>query len=480
MNYRMIAYLTGVIILIEAAFMLLPLVVALLYGEMSGVWFLVTLAAAALLGFVLTRLRPVKRTMYAREGFVITALAWIVISLIGAAPFTLSGQIPNYLDAVFETVSGFTTTGASILPNVEALDQCMLFWRSFTHWLGGMGILVFMLALVNLAGGEANHLLRAESPGPSVSKMVPNMRKSSAILYTIYMVMTLAEVVLLVLGGMPLFDSLCHAFGTAGTGGFGVKAASIGYYDSYYLQGVIAVFMVLFGVNFNVYFFLLMRKFSMALRNTELRAYLAIVLVSTVTIALNIAGMMPSLFDAFHHAFFTVSSIITTTGFATVDFNQWPELSRLLLVLLMIVGACAGSTGGGVKVSRFVILTKATAYEIRRLLHPRSVKVLTMDGKPIGRETVQGVQGYMMVYFFVTVISMLLVSLDNFDLTTTITAVEATLNNIGPGLNLVGPTENFALFSPLSKIVLTLDMLLGRLELFPVLILLLPSTWRKH
>ena len=480
MNYRMIAYLTGVIILIEAAFMLLPLVVALLYGEMSGVWFLVTLAAAALLGFVLTRLRPVKRTMYAREGFVITALAWIVISLIGAAPFTLSGQIPNYLDAVFETVSGFTTTGASILPNVEALDQCMLFWRSFTHWLGGMGILVFMLALVNLAGGEANHLLRAESPGPSVSKMVPNMRKSSAILYTIYMVMTLVEVVLLVLGGMPLFDSLCHAFGTAGTGGFGVKAASIGYYDSYYLQGVIAVFMVLFGVNFNVYFFLLMRKFSMALRNTELRAYLAIVLVSTVTIALNIAGMMPSLFDAFHHAFFTVSSIITTTGFATVDFNQWPELSRLLLVLLMIVGACAGSTGGGVKVSRFVILTKATAYEIRRLLHPRSVKVLTMDGKPIGRETIQGVQGYMMVYFFVTVISMLLVSLDNFDLTTTIPAVEATLNNIGPGLNLVGPTENFALFSPLSKIVLTLDMLLGRLELFPVLILLLPSTWRKH
>ena len=480
MNYRMIAYLTGVIILIEAAFMLLPLLVALLYGEMSGVWFLATLAAAALLGFLLTRLRPVKRTLYAREGFVVTALAWIVISLIGAAPFALSGQISSYLDAVFETVSGFTTTGASILPNVEALDQCMLFWRSFTHWLGGMGILVFMLALVNLAGGEANHLLRAESPGPSVSKMVPNMRKSSAILYTIYMVMTLVETLLLVLGGMPLFDSLCHAFGTAGTGGFGVKAASIGYYDSYYLQGVIAVFMVLFGVNFNVYFFLLMRKFSTALRNTELRAYLAIVLVSTVTIALNIAGMMPSLYDAFHHAFFTVSSIITTTGFATVDFNQWPELSRLLLVLLMIVGACAGSTGGGVKVSRFVILTKATAQEIRRLLHPRSVKVLTMDGKPIGRETIQGVQGYMMVYFFVTVISMLLVSLDNFDLTTTITAVEATLNNIGPGLNLVGPAENFALFSPMSKIVLTLDMLLGRLELFPVLILLMPSTWRKH
>ena len=398
MNYRMIAYLTGVIILIEAAFMLLPLLVALLYGETSGVWFLATLAAAALLGFVLTRLRPVKRTMYAREGFVVTALAWIVISLIGAAPFALSGQISSYLDAVFETVSGFTTTGASILPNVEALDQCMLFWRSFTHWLGGMGILVFMLALVNLAGGEANHLLRAESPGPSVSKMVPNMRKSSAILYTIYMVMTLVETLLLVLGGMPLFDSLCHAFGTAGTGGFGVKAASIGYYDSYYLQGVIAVFMVLFGVNFNVYFFLLMRKFSTALRNTELRVYLAIVLVSTVTIALNIAGMMPSLYDAFHHAFFTVSSIITTTGFATVDFNQWPELSRLLLVLLMIVGACAGSTGGGLKCVRALLLFKVLRRNIHQVLHHHLATVETARGDILGKHGVTYVHGNQCLY----------------------------------------------------------------------------------
>ena len=480
MNYRMIAYLLGAIILIEAAFMLLPLLVAVIYGEGSGIWFLAAIAFSAALGFGLTRLKPVNRSMYAKEGFVVTALAWIVISLIGAAPFTLCGQIPYYLDAVFETVSGFTTTGASILPNVELLDRCMLFWRSLTHWLGGMGILVFMLAIVNLGGGQSNHLLRAESPGPSVSKMMPSMRKSSATLYIIYMVMTVLEVILLLAGGMSLFDSLCHAFGTAGTGGLGVKAASIGAYDSYYLQGVIAVFMMLFGVNFNVYFFIVMRKWAMAFKNTEVWAYLGIIAVSTVAITLNILPLFPSVFDAFHHAFFSVSSVITTTGFATVDFNLWPELSRLLLVLLMVVGACAGSTGGGVKVSRFVILFKVMAFEVRKLLHPRSVKVLTMDGKSISKETIQGVQSYMMVYFLITVVSMLLVSLDNHDMVTTITAVEATLNNIGPGLNMVGPAGNYAFFSPMSKVVLVLDMLFGRLELFPMLILLSPSTWRKH
>lgn len=480
MNYRIIVYLSGVILLIEAAFMLLPLLIAWIYGESSGICFLITMAAAGLLGFVMTRRKPAKRTMYAREGYVITALAWIVISLIGAAPFTLSGQIPSYLDAVFETVSGFTTTGASILTDVEALDRCMLFWRSFSHWLGGMGILVFMLALVNLGGGQSNHLLRAESPGPTVSKMVPNMRKSSTILYSIYMAMTVLELLLLLVGGMPLFDSLCTAFGTAGTGGFGVKAASIGYYDSYYLQGVIAVFMVLFGVNFNVYFLLLLGKLTAAWRNTEVRAYLAIIAASTLVITLNVLNLFSSVFEAFHHAFFSVASVITTTGFSTVDFNQWPELSRLILVLLMIVGACAGSTGGGVKVSRLVILVKALTSEVRKLLHPRSVKILTMDGKQISRETVQDVQSYMVLYAIITVASMLLVSLDNLDLVTTVTAVEATLNNIGPGLGLVGPTGSFAVFSPLSKIVLTLDMLFGRLELFPMLILLTPSTWRKH
>jgi len=479
-NYRMIAYLSGVIILIEAGFMLMPALVALIYGEQSGIWFLVTLAAAALLGFALTRLKPAKRDMYAKEGFVITALAWIIISLIGAAPFTLSGQIPSYLDAVFEMVSGFTTTGASIVPNVELLDNCMNFWRCLSHWLGGMGILVFMLAIVNLGGGQSNHLLRAESPGPSVSKMVPNMRRSSAILYGIYIVMTVAEVLLLMLGGMPLFDSLCHAFGTAGTGGFGIKAASIGAYDSYYLQTVIAVFMVLFGVNFNVYFFMLMRRWSDAFHNTEVKAYFAVILTSVIVIGCNILHMMPTVYDAFHHAFFAVATIITTTGFATVDFNLWPELSRMILVLLMFFGACAGSTGGGIKVSRFVILTKATTAELRKLLHPRSVRVMTIDGKQVSRETIQGVQGYLVVYLMIFIASILIVSLDNYDMTTSVTAVAATLNNIGPGLNLVGPTGNYAFFSPLSKIILTLDMLFGRLELFPMVILLLPSTWRKH
>ena len=480
MNYRMIAYLSGVIILIEAGFMLLPALVALIYGEQSGIWFLVTAAAAAVVSLVLIKLKPAKRDMYAREGFVITALAWILISLIGAAPFTLSGQIPFYLDAVFEMVSGFTTTGSSVVPDVEALDNCMNFWRCLSHWLGGMGILVFMLAIVNLGGGQTNHLLRAESPGPSVSKMMPNMRKSSAVLYGIYLGMTVLCLVLLLLGGMPLFDALCHTFGTAGTGGFGIKAASVGYYDSYYLQAVIGVFMMLFGVNFNVYFFLLMRRWRDAVRNTEVWSYFGIIAVSTLTIALNIAGSMPSSFDALHHAFFSVSSVITTTGFATVDFSLWPELSRLILVLLMVVGACAGSTGGGMKVSRFVILVKAAASDFRRLLHPRSVKVVTMDGKPVSKELIQGVQSYALIYFFLTIVSMLIVSLDNYDLVTTITAVEATLNNIGPGLNLVGPAGNFAFFSPLSKVVLTLDMLFGRLELFPMLILLTPSTWRKH
>ncbi|MBP3633462.1 MAG: TrkH family potassium uptake protein [Oscillospiraceae bacterium] len=480
MNYRMIAYLSGVIILIEATFMLLPALVALIYGEASGWCFLITILAAGAAGFLLTLLRPKKRDMYAREGFVITALAWIVISLIGAAPFTMSGQIPSYLDAVFEMVSGFTTTGSSVVPNVEVLDRCMNFWRCLSHWLGGMGILVFMLAIVNLGGGQSNHLLRAESPGPTVSKMVPNMRKSAAILYSIYVGMTLLQIMLLLLGGMPLFDSLCHSFATAGTGGFGVKAASIGYYDSYYLQGVIAVFMVLFGVNFNAYYFLLMRKWRNALHITEVRTYFGIIAVSTLLITANITGLLGSVYDALHHAFFAVSSIMTTTGFATVDFNQWPGLSRLILVMLMIVGACAGSTGGGVKVSRMVIVFKTAAFEVRKLLHPASVKVLTVDGKRVSRETIQGVQSYLVVYFAITVISILLVSLDGYDLVTTVTAVEATLNNIGPGLEMVGPAGNYSMFSPLSKIVLTMDMLLGRLELFPLLIMLMPSTWRKH
>ena len=479
MNYSMLRYLFGVVLLIEAAFLALPLAVSVIYRESSGICFLITMAAAGILGFLLTRWKPSRRDMYAREGFVFTSVAWIVISLIGAVPFTLSGQIPSYLDAVFETVSGFTTTGASILTDVEALDNGMLFWRSFTHWLGGMGILVFMLALVNM-GGQANHLLRAESPGPTVSKMVPNMRKSTAILYGIYIAMTVLEVILLCLGGMPLFDSLCTSFGTAGTGGFGIKNASMAAYPSYYLQSVVSIFMVLFGVNFNVYFFILMQKYAIAWRNSEVRVYLAIIAASTLVIAVNILKLFPSALDALHHAFFAVASIITTTGFSTADFNVWPQLSRLILVMLMVVGACAGSTGGGVKVSRMVILYRVLGSELHKLLHPRSVKVLTLDGKAVSRETIQGIQSYMMLYFLIAVGSMLLVSLDNHDFVTSVTSVVATLNNIGPGLSLVGPTGNFSIFSAPAKIVLALDMLFGRLELFPMLILLMPSTWRKN
>lgn len=479
MNYAMLRYLFGLVLMIEAAFLALPFGVSVLYAEASGTYFFITMAASGVLGFLLTRFKPASRNMYAREGFVFTASAWILISLIGAVPFTLSGQIPSYLDAVFETVSGFTTTGASILTDVEALDNGLLFWRSLTHWLGGMGILVFMLALVNM-GGQANHLLRAESPGPTVSKMVPNMRKSASILYGIYIAMTVLEVILLCLGGMPLFDSLCTAFGTAGTGGFGIKKASMGAYPSHYLQGVVAVFMVLFGVNFNIYYFLLTKKFATAWRNTEVRVYFAIIAVSTLTITVNIMNLFPSVLEGLHHAFFAVASIITTTGFSTADFDLWPQLSRLILVMLMVVGACAGSTGGGVKVSRLVILCKVLGSEVHKLLHQRSVKVLTLDGKAVGRETIQGIQSYMTLYFLVAVGSMMLVALNNHDFVTTVTAVVATLNNIGPGLSLVGPTGNFSIFSPLAKIVLTVDMLFGRLELFPMLILLMPSTWRKH
>ena len=480
MNYRMIAYVSGIIILILAAFLLLPALVGLYYAERSGFSFLTVAVCAAAAGGLLLLLKPRNRSMYAREGFVITSLAWIIMALVGAAPFTLSGQIPSYLDAVFEIVSGFTTTGSSVVPNVEALDNCMNFWRCLSNWMGGMGILVFMLAIVNLGGGQSNHLLRAESPGPSVSKIVPNMRKSSIILYSIYIGMTAIVLVLLILGGMPLFDSVCHAFATAGTGGFGIKAASVGYYDSYYLHTVIAVGMMCFGVNFNFWFFLLLRKYSAAFGMSEVKAYFGIIAVSTLTIAINCVGLFPRFYDSLHHAFFSVCSIITTAGFATVDFDQWPQLSKLILVLLMVVGACAGSTGGGVKVSRFLILFKSGIAEFRKLLHPRSVKVLTMDGKPVSQDMIRGVQNYMVIYFAVTVVSLLLVSLDNFDFVTTFTAVEATLNNIGPGLAMVGPTGNFAMFSPLSKIVLTLDMLLGRLELFPMLILMMPSTWRRR
>lgn len=482
MNKRMIIYILGAILLLGAGFMLLPIITALVYREQSGWWFVYTMLGSAVLGGLMMLLpRPKNKTIYAKEGLVIVSLSWIVLSLAGALPFTLSGEIPFYLDAVFEMISGFTTTGSSILPNVEALSHCMLIWRSFSHWLGGMGILVFMLAIMNMEGGQAIHLLRAESPGPSVSKMVPRMVDSSKILYGIYFALTIIEIVFYLAGGMPLFDSLCNAFGTAGTGGFSVKSASLGAYD-YYAQTVTTVFMLLFGVNFSIYFFMLRKKFDLVWHNSELRWYIAIVFISIGLITVNTVSMTdlyPRAYDAFHHAAFTAASIVTTTGYGTVDFNLWPEFSKIILCLLMIIGACAGSTGGGFKVSRLVILVQSAKAELRRLVRPHTVKVVKIDGKPIGQETVRAVSNYLAIYVLLCMVSILLVSLDNFDGSTTVTAVLATINNIGPGLNIVGPTGNFAAFSPLSKIVLCLDMLLGRLELYPMLVLLIPSTWIK-
>ena len=476
MNKQMIRYVLGLVLLIEGALLLLPLAVALLYREASWIYFIATIGVCLALGGCMTLRKPQRRALFPKDGFVIAALSWIVISLVGALPFCLSGQIPRYIDALFEMISGFTTTGSSILTQVEALDHGMLFWRSFSHWVGGMGILVFMLALLPAMGGATIHILRAESPGPSVGKVVPKIRDSAKITYEIYLALTVLLVILYLAGGMSLFDSLCIAFGTAGTGGFAVRTSSCAEYSPY-IQTVTTIFMILFGVNFTVYFLLLQRKFRQALRSSELWTYLGVILVATLAISLNIFRSMSSFGQAVHHAAFTVSSLITTTGYGTVDFNLWPEFSRVILCFLMVMGACAGSTGGGFKVSRIVILCRYANNELKRLIHPRTVNVVQVDGKQISRETVHGVLVYTLFYIFIAMASMLLISLDNFDASTTVSSVLATLNNIGPGLGAVGPAASFAGLSDLSKAVLCLDMLAGRLEIFPLLVLLLPSTW---
>lgn len=410
----------------------------------------------------------------------IVGLGWLVLSAVGALPFWISGEIPHYVDALFEVISGFTTTGASILTSVEDMSRALLFWRSFTHWLGGMGILVFLLAVVPMGkGGYSVHLLRAESPGPSVDKLVPKTRQSATILYSIYIALTVLCVLFLLAGGMPLFDSLCTAFGTAGTGGFGIKNSSMAAYSPY-LQTVCTVFMALFGVNFTVYFLLLLGKIKQALLGEELRLYLGIMLGSMALITWNILPLYGgSVHAALHDAAFSVSSVMTTTGFATADFNLWPQLSRTILVILMVVGACAGSTGGGIKCSRVLLLLRSLRTRMRQMLHPRSVSLVRLEGRTVGEETVQGVYTYMTAYCAIAILSILLLSLDNLSLETNFTAVMACLNNIGPGLDLVGPTGNYAHFSDLSKLVLMLNMLLGRLEIFPLLIMLSPHTWRR-
>ena len=480
MNLKIVFYYLGWVLNIEAVLMLLPCAVSLIYGDGMLPYFLIVMVMCAVIGFLTAHKKPENTVFYAREGFLTVALTWVMLSFFGALPFWFSRQIPSLVDAMFETISGFTTTGASILRNVEALPPSLLMWRSFTHWVGGMGVLVFVLAILPLAGGGYSmYLMRAESPGPSVGKLTPKVKNTAKILYLIYFVMTVIQMILLLIGGMPLFDSLATSFGTAGTGGFGIWNNSIAHYNSYYLQGVITVFMILFGVNFNVYYLLSIRKWKEALQCDEARVYFGIIAFSILAITINIRTMFPSLFDAFHHAAFQVGTIITTTGFSTVDFDQWPELSKTILVGLMLVGACAGSTGGGMKVSRFIIWFKEMRKEIASLLHPRSVKVLKTEGKVIEPSVVTSVNAYFITYFFLYAASVLIVSLDNFDFTTNFTAVAATLNNIGPGLGAVGPTGNFADFSIVSKLVLMFDMLAGRLELFPMLLLFSPSTWKK-
>ena len=466
MNYAIVFRLLGYILMIEGALLLLPAAASLIYGEwMVLAVFLLTAAVSAGIGFALRAIKPRSKVFYMREGFTATALSWIVISVVGAAPFVLTGCIPNPVDALFETVSGFTTTGASILPEVESLPKGILFWRSFTHWIGGMGVLVFLLSLLPLTGGSHVNLMKAESPGPQVDKLVPKVQSTAKILYGIYFALTVVEVCFLLAGGM-------------GTGGFGFKNDSFASFSPY-IQWVVTIFMILFGVNFNAYFLLLLRRFRRAASSEEVRAYFAIILAAVAVITVNIRSLYGTFGEALRHAAFQVGSIITTTGFSSCDFDLWPTLAKEVLVLLMFVGACAGSTGGGIKVSRFLLMGKTLGKELKQALHPQVVAPVRMDGKLVNHETIRTTNVFLAAYIFIFAASFMLVSLDGFDMVTNFTSVAATLNNIGPGLNQVGPMMNFGAYSNFAKLVLIFDMLAGRLEIFPMLVLFLPDAWRR-
>ena len=479
MNYGMILYILGWILNFEAAFLTLPCLVAVLYQEQDGFSFLGVAVLCLIIGFIFSHKKPANTSLYAREGFVIVSAGWIVMSAFGALPFVLNGDIPSYVDALFETISGFTTTGASILTDVEALSKASLFWRSFTHWIGGMGVFVFILAILPLVGGFNMNLMKAESPGPSVGKLVPRVRNTAMILYGIYFIITVVEFALLVAAGMTAFDAITHTFGTVGTGGFGTHSDSLAGFSPA-IQNIVTVFMILSGVNFGAYFLIIHKKPRQVLKMEEVRMYLGIILASALLIAFNVRDMFGSWGETLRHAFFQVGSIITTTGFATVDFDLWPQFSKTILIILMFVGACAGSTGGGIKVSRITILLKTIKKELRMISHPRSVKKIAMDGHRIEHEVVRSTNVFIAVYFLVFFTSVLLLGMDELDFTTNFTAVAATLNNIGPGLELVGPTQNFSIFSAPAKFVLMFDMLAGRLELFPMLLLFAPSSWKKY
>lgn len=474
----MIGFVIGRILWTEAALLVLPVLTALVYGE-SVIPFLIPVLLLLIAGLPFCR-KPKQTSLYARDGFAVVALAWLLMSAFGALPFLISGYIPNFIDAFFETVSGFTTTGATILTTVEPLSQSILFWRSFTHWIGGMGVLVFVMAVLPMTDGHGMHLLRAEMPGPSVGKLVSRMSDTAKILYGIYLVMTLIEIVLLVLGGMPLFDSCIHAFGSAGTGGFSSKNLSVGAYDNPYFDVVIGIFMLLFGVNFNLYYFLLIRRFRDVFRSEELWAYIGIVAAAVLAIAADIVHLYGSFVHSLRYSFFQVASIITTTGFATADFNLWPTFSKSILVVLMFIGACAGSTGGGMKVARIVILVKTSWGDMRKMLHPNAVTTTRFEGKALTDKHIRSVHLFLTVYVLVFAVSFLLLSLNGFDIVTTFTALTACINNIGPGLEMVGPMGNFSAFSWWAKLLLSFDMLVGRLEIFPMLLLFAPSIWKRR
>lgn len=480
MNKRLILYILGWVLIVEGAAMQVCTVTSFIYREHEGLYFFLTGAVSALLGVLAVKVKkPKNMVLYQKAGFAATGLSWLLLALVGAMPFWLSREIPHFIDAFFETVSGFTTTGATILPHVEQLSHGMLMWRSLMNWLGGMGVIVFLLALIPKLGGQQNiYLMRAESPGPIVGKAVPKMRNYAAMLYGIYIGLTLMEIILLLCGGMGLFDAVNTGFATAGTGGFGVRDANMAAYDSRYLQTVIAIFMMLFGINFSFYILLIVKKFKQAFRIEELWFYIGFIVVSTVIIAFNIMSIY-SPGEAFHQSFFYVSSIITTTGFGIGDVNHWPMLSKAIILVLTFTGAMAGSTGGGFKISRIVILAKEAKKEISLLVHPRNVKTVKMDGKSIDHNVMRNTSVYLVVYMAIFVASFLFISIEGKDFLTSFTSVAATLNNTGPGLSLVGPVGNYESMSILSKSVLIFDMIAGRLELFPIILLLCPSAWKK-
>lgn len=477
MNTKMIRYILGWILIFEAIFFTIPIITAVIYKEQAAISFAICAAVCLVTGKLLTLKKPIDTTLYSKEGFVIAALSWIVMSIFGAFPFVMTKVTNSYIDALFETVSGFTTTGSTIFDDVEILPKSINIWRCFTHWIGGMGVLVFLMAFLPLSGGENIHIMKAESPGPSVSKLVPRVKTTALILYSIYFLLTVLQFTILVIEGMPVFDSVCTAIGTAGTGGFGIKNNSLAGYSTS-IQVTVTIFMILFSINFNSYFLLINRKIKDAF-NYEVRTFLIIVAIASGLIVLDMYSAFDTIGDAINHATFSVASLISTSGYMSADFDKWHSLSKTVLVLVMFIGACAGSTGGGIKVSRIVILFKGVKNELSTIIHPRQIKKVSVDKHPVEDSTVRSVLIYLACYVLIFTVSLLLISWEGYGLVTNFTAITTTVNNIGPGLELVGPTQNFAFWSVPSKLVFIFNMLAGRLELFPMLVLFYPKTWKK-